>query len=249
MSKIKEPNFQLYQTFHENAHVQKKIIGKHNFTYINIIEWLEDKVIQKDKKLKVLDYGCGVGTLSMYLSSIGYEVTGMDISPKAINTAKLSSSYLNIKNSKFYLFGTRKFESKFDLVTCIEVIEHVPSPSKTLADIYKSLKKNGYLFLSTPSSSAPLYKAGLLNNFEKKVGHLRRYSRDELISIIEKGKFKIIAVEEKEGILRNILYTSPKLGWIIRFIRGPISVFVTSIDNLLIKIFGESNYFVFAQKL
>jgi hypothetical protein len=64
---------------------------------------------------------------------------------------------------------------------------------------------------------------------------------------VEVGLKKISTIKT-EGILRNSLFLFPKLGIIIKFIRGPLSGVINKIDKLLIPIFGESDIFLIAEK-
>jgi SAM-dependent methyltransferase len=240
-----------YDSFHKHGSVQYRPISKNNFTYRNVIRSFLESISSQDG-LKVLDYGCGVGTLALYVANLGNKVVGIDISTKAINLARKNSLQMDLtKNTNFFTlesWNKLKNSEKFDLAFAIEVIEHVPDDLKLLKSINLSLRKNGILILSTPSQNAPLFRLGLARDFDKSVGHLRRYSIEGLISKIEKSGFKVQKVEKNEGIIRNSLYLFPLLGFSIRFIRGPISDFVSYIDNITIKLFGESNIYIVAIK-
>ena len=65
-----------------------------------------------------------------------------------------------------------------------------------------------------------------------------------LKKLLDKGNLHIERVIKTEGLLRNALFTNKLLGYLIRFIRGPISDLVTLIDNIAIKLFGESNIYI-----
>ena len=102
-------------------------------------------------KLEVLDVACGGGLLTEALYDFGAQVTGVDISEVAIETARLHAS----KNSKDidYILGEAEnllIEKKtFDIVSCLEAIEHVPDPEllvKTCSDL---CKPGGEVFFST----------------------------------------------------------------------------------------------------
>lgn len=239
-----------YDQFHRCAVSQKKIIKKKNFTYRKVIK---DVVgLTKGKNLKVLDYGCGVGTLSLYLASLGNDVVGVDISSEAINIAKQSAKLngKNLKKIRFYTLneGTKKVSNDFDLVLCIEVMEHVHHEKELLGFFVEKLKKGGSLILSVPSNNAPLYKLGLVKQFDAKVGHLRRYTVENLLAVFENSGLEIKVVIKREGIFRNLLFISPLFGNLIRFLKGVFSDIYTLIDDLSIPFFGESNIYIIAQK-
>ena len=127
-------------------------------------------------------------------------------------------------------------------------MEHLDNDKKALDRIRNLCIKGGIIIASSPSRSAPLFRLHLLDIFDKKVGHLRRYSRSEFLSLFKSNDFEVIRIINTEGVLRNFLFTNPVAGKLIRFIRGPISDFVTFLDELTIPLFGESHYYIVAKK-
>lgn len=233
-----------YEEFHSSAIIQKRIIKNNNYTYYDVVRTLK-KILSKHKKLKILDYGCGVGTISLYLASLGHDVIGLDVSKNAIKMARASAKSLKIKNAKFFILNKldcNKMKKAFDLVLMIEVIEHVPNDKKVMKEVSNYLKKNGYLILTTPSIEAPLYKLGLLKSFDNRVGHIRRYTQLNLIQLIEEAGIKTIKLSTHESIMRNFFYTNSHIGWILKFIKGPISSLFILLEQPLIRLFGGSNY-------
>lgn len=240
-----------YNKFYSKSISSKKIIKRDNFTYRPIIDFLE-KHIPKTKCLKILDYGCGVGTISLYLSSLGNNVIGVDISEKAILTAEQSLSQINKKlKIKFLSLKNNKYKyQKYDLIICSEVLEHIKNDNTVANDLINLTKKNGYIFISVPSNKAPLNRLGLTRVFDRRVGHLRRYSKEDLFCIFEKKKNnKILFIEEHEGILRNALYVFPSLSKFIRFLKYYLADLFLYVDNWLVRLFGGSNYYVLIKKL
>jgi len=240
-----------YNNFHRNVVTQNKIIGVKNFTYRKVVSILE-KFLDNKKSLKILDYGCGVGTIAFYLANKGIKVIGIDISDKAIEIAKKSAKALKLEDkTRFYTLkgGVRSIRNKkFDLVIALEVLEHVEKDSELLEFLANCLKRRGFLIISVPSSNAPLNKLGLTKEFDKRVGHLRRYTAIDLVKKVKRNKLKVIQLIKTEGIIRNFLFVIPILGNLVRFIRGPLSDFVTFVDDLTVPLFGESDIFVIAQK-
>lgn len=108
----------------------------------------------------------------------------------------------------------------FDFIICLEVIEHIEDDKKALKNMFNLLKPSGKLIISTPSKNAPLYKLGVAGKFDKRVGHLRRYSLEELERMLDEVGFTILESYKKEGIIRNFLFLNPIAGKLIRFIRG-----------------------------
>src|SRR6056300_566622 len=110
---------------------------------------------------KVLDVGCGGGILAQALGKLGAEVTGIDASEKTIGVAK-SHSELIKSDVKFFQQTIEEFvssnpEAKFDVITCLEMLEHVPSPGDIINCCSKILNDNGDIFFSTINRNPKSY--------------------------------------------------------------------------------------------
>ena len=99
-----------------------------------------------------LDVGCGAGLLAEPLARLGAQVTGIDASPELVRVAQdhAIASGLEID----YRSGeVGELEGEFDLITCMEVIEHVADPSAFVAALAGRLAAGGLLILSTPNAT------------------------------------------------------------------------------------------------
>ncbi len=98
-----------------------------------------------------LDVGCGAGLLCEPLARLGAEVTGVDAAPENIRAAALHAdgSGLDIR----YVSGELASLGlgQFDLVTCLEVLEHVAAKSRFIAELASTLAPGGLLVVSTPN--------------------------------------------------------------------------------------------------
>jgi len=102
---------------------------------------------------KVLDIGCGGGLLAEVLSDLGAIVTAIDASEKTINVAKAHAkkvgSNVNYIKASLEEFSKIEPKSRFDVITCLEMLEHVSDPLQILKKCSDLLNQDGDLFLST----------------------------------------------------------------------------------------------------
>ncbi len=239
----------LYERYHLRRKLQLRIISKNDFTYRKAIHLL-DKYLKP--RMTILDIGCGVGTVDIYLASRGYKVMGIDISTNAISIARKNALNLGVSgNVKFKTinFNNMSIKGMFDVVICSEVLEHLKDDKSTVDKIRKHLKSGGIVIASSPSTNAPLYKIGMLKKFDSEVGHLTRYSKKNFHDLFKNFGLQIIESISTEGILRNFLFTNSFGEFMLRILnKWPFSEIVTFVDNLLIPIFGESNMYIVAKK-
>lgn len=101
---------------------------------------------------RVLDVGCGGGLLSEALAREGAEVTGIDLAPDLIRIAKLhrleSGVAVDYRLSAAEALA-EEMPGTFDVITCMEMLEHVPDPPAVIAACAALLKPGGRLFVST----------------------------------------------------------------------------------------------------
>lgn len=246
-----------YDIFHKKAQIQTRIIGKKNFTYRHLLGVIKPYIFglknMQKKQFKILDVGCGVGTVDFFLGKQGFNVVGIDISKNAIETAVLNAKQLRLDKTltfKSFDFLKERLDTMFDFVLCSEIIEHLENDGLAIAKIFSLMENNGILYISVPSKNAPLYKVGFAKCFDKRVGHLRRYDDIGLEKLIKSRGFSILKIGKTEGILRNFLFLSNNAGFFVRILNkiSFLSDLITFFDNLLIPIFGESNIFILAQK-
>lgn len=239
----------LYKAFHKGTTTQRRLITPNNFTY-RIILSVIDRYLKKG--MNVLDIGCGAGTLSFYVGNKGCKVVGIDIAGNAITSAKSSLASMNIKNVHFFTMDFPKKvptrNEEFDIILCIEVLEHLHEEKLALRRIEDLLKPGGIAIISVPSKNAPMYRLGLADEFDKRVGHLRRYTLEELKDRCESIGFTILESKKTEGVLRNFLFLNPTAGKLVRLIKYFMVNVVSLIDEVSLRLFGESQLFVVVKK-
>lgn len=240
-----------YDSYHKKNNNFYAVIKKNNFTYFEILRFFYDKVTPQlpsnYSNVKVLDVGCGVGTMAFYFASLGMKVEGIDVSKRAIAICTQAKNQLKYKNSKFEKKLLDVGTKQFDMVLTSEVIEHIEDEAEFLNRIKSHLKKDGVLFLTTPLKENLLYTLGFYKKFDAEVGHLRRYTVSSITSLLEVNGFTVADYKVVEGPLRNILFTT-KLGFLIKFIKGPLVPLFHFLDWVTIQFFGASDILVLAKK-
>ncbi len=120
---------------------------------------------------KILDVGCGDCFLKKPFELRGYNYTGIDIDTIDFNTDQ-------------FLFD----DNSFDLIICLAVIEHVENPSFFISEIFRTMKKNAILFISTPNWT---YSH---KSFYDDYTHVRPYTKKSLEKILDDNNFKNISI-------------------------------------------------------
>lgn len=114
------------------------------------LEWIDRNARLAGKR--VLDVGCGGGILAESMAHTGAQVTGIDLSEKALGVARLhlfeSGLGVDYQLTSAEAFADAHPET-FDVVTCMEMLEHVPDPASTIAACARMAKPGGHVFFST----------------------------------------------------------------------------------------------------
>ncbi len=127
------------------------------------MDYITDRVALSG--LRVADIGCGGGILTETLAKAGAEVIGVDMLDKSLTVARLHAAQAGLKidyrqATAEQLAGEEPGE--FDVVTCMELLEHVPDPAATVAACCVLLKPNGSAFFSTINRSPGAFVFGVV---------------------------------------------------------------------------------------
>jgi 2-polyprenyl-6-hydroxyphenyl methylase/3-demethylubiquinone-9 3-methyltransferase len=122
------------------------------------LDYIDDLAALHGKR--VLDVGCGGGILTESMAQRGAQVTGIDLADKALKVAQLhvlesgnQVEYLNVSAEDY----AREQPRQFDVVTCMELLEHVPDPASTVAACAALVKPGGHVFFSTINRNLKSY--------------------------------------------------------------------------------------------
>ena len=104
---------------------------------------------------RVLDVGCGGGLLCESLARAGARVTGIDLAPGMIDVARLHAAEHGLDVAYEVVSAEEIAErcAAFDVVTCMEMLEHVPEPAKMTATLARLVRPGGTVFVSTINRS------------------------------------------------------------------------------------------------
>ena len=109
---------------------------------------------------RVLDVGCGGGILSESMSQLGAQVVGIDLGEKALKVAQLHSLESGVQVD-YRLVAVERLAAEspesFDVVTCMEMLEHVPDPAAIVAACSRLVKPGGTVFFSTINRNPKAY--------------------------------------------------------------------------------------------
>lgn len=113
--------------------------------------WIQD--YQPLKNLRVLDVGCGGGILSESMAQVGAVVTGIDLADESLRVAQLHALEANVGNLTYRQISAedlaREQPGAYDVVTCMELLEHVPDPASVVRACAEAVKPGGWVFFST----------------------------------------------------------------------------------------------------
>ncbi|WP_373279710.1 bifunctional 2-polyprenyl-6-hydroxyphenol methylase/3-demethylubiquinol 3-O-methyltransferase UbiG [Chitinimonas arctica] len=113
----------------------------------------------------VLDVGCGGGILAEAMAQSGATVTGLDLAEKSLQVARLHGLESGVKveyRCQAVEELAQAMPAAFDVVTCMEMLEHVPEPASVVAAVSRLVKPGGWVFFSTISRNPKAYVQAVL---------------------------------------------------------------------------------------
>ena len=123
------------------------------------LHWIND--IAPLSGLRVLDIGCGGGILADAMARKGADVTGIDLASKALRVAELHAIEAHTSNIVYRKISAEDLAAEaagsYDVVTCMEMLEHVPDPASVVRACATLVKPGGYVFFSTINRNAKAF--------------------------------------------------------------------------------------------
>lgn len=115
---------------------------------------------------RVLDVGCGGGILADSMARKGAEVLGIDLASKALRVARLHALEAGTPNIRYQEISVEALAheqpASFDVVTCMEMLEHVPDPASVVSACSQLVKPGGWVFFSTINRNAKAFMLAIV---------------------------------------------------------------------------------------
>jgi 2-polyprenyl-6-hydroxyphenyl methylase/3-demethylubiquinone-9 3-methyltransferase len=130
-----------------------------------ICQHIAEKAVDGLFNKEAIDVGCGGGILSESLAKLGANVTGIDMGEEPLNIAKLHALESGVTVNYQKVTAEEKAlqaPESFDLVTCMEMLEHVPNPASVVQACAKLVKPGGFVFFSTLNKSVKAYLLAII---------------------------------------------------------------------------------------
>ncbi|EPA8651385.1 bifunctional 2-polyprenyl-6-hydroxyphenol methylase/3-demethylubiquinol 3-O-methyltransferase UbiG [Photobacterium damselae] len=149
---------------------------------------------------KVLDVGCGGGILAESMAVEGADVTGLDMGKEPLTVARLHALEAGVKLEYVQATAEEHAEENpqaYDVVTCMEMLEHVPDPASVIAACAKMVKPGGHVFFSTLNRNIKSYLFAivgaehLLKIVPKGTHHHEKFIRpSEMMAMIDRTELQ-----------------------------------------------------------
>jgi len=204
--------------------------------------------------MRVLDVGCGVGAISLYLAARGCDVLGIDVSEQAIASCRKSAEHIGLVGRvTFEAMDAASLQAAgpFDVVICFEAIEHMADDGVVLRRLRELVQPEGRLLISTPSPRSPVHRFRLRRHgkdaFDEAAGHLRRYTAEQLLALLSETGFAPLEVRFGDGLLRSVLTMSAVGRLVLRGVRSFLTPVFLAMDRSSLALFGEAQVIVVAR--
>ena len=149
-----------YYAFHRPAHVEGGLL--YGLDVRLFLDSIDRELRRRDVNIRILDYACGIGELSVILARRGYRVCGFDLSETGVSTARsLARKYGVEGHAQFQAANAKQLpyaDEQFDLVLGKAVLHHVIKYPGTAAELWRVLRPGGKVLFCEGSAGNPLVR-------------------------------------------------------------------------------------------
>jgi 2-polyprenyl-3-methyl-5-hydroxy-6-metoxy-1,4-benzoquinol methylase len=183
------------QGFYHDYFARKDGIGYENYSrrlgtdYLDYLIWDTISSLRNPRGCSVLDVGCAFGSRVAFLRKGGMKATGVDVSTEAVEHGKKNWN-LDLHVGKFEDF---EFEGKFDFITMIDFIEHVPVPDLWARKMKKISNEGCVLLIHTPDFDYYSRVGERWVGYSKSYEHVLYYNRQSIRSLLSTNGFSVLA--------------------------------------------------------
>mgnify|MGYP001209923571 CR=1 FL=1 len=182
-----------------------------------VVDWLKDKKLNSQRKLKLLIAGCGNGRHVRLANELNFDVKAVDISNAMVNATIIEEEKLGRDGSNIFISDICNLDfddEEFDLIISIAVLHHLPFDLCDLAlnEFSRVLKKNGEILISCWDRSAPSVKNGTIDDSDEDVIWVNwtlpdksKISRYYHLPVINKRKLKWSSIKNLQCIYFELL--------------------------------------------
>jgi SAM-dependent methyltransferase len=172
-----------------------------------------------------LDAGCGIGLNSLYLAKKRPSaiIDACDVTPGLVQAASIMRDDIMLNNLNVFQADLTRLSdvNKYDLILCMDVIEHIPDDSKVLANFSQALKDGGILFMSTNHKRHIKRRLKRLK-YKGGAGHVRDgYTESELGELLQNNGFEVKEVRSVWGFWGE--YCEELYLWTILHFPAPVA--------------------------
>lgn len=181
---------------------------------------------------EILDIGCGGGILSETMARAGASVTAIDLSEPSLNVAKIHAEKSNLDINYIYSAVEDYValnKEKYDVITCLEMLEHVPDPASVIRCCRDLLKPNGIVFFSTINRNLKSFVQAIIG-------------AEYILNILPRGTHQYASLIKPSELVSDIEDAGLKLVDITGISYNPFTDKVKLTDNV------DINYMLYAQK-
>ena len=240
-----------YEADYPRGQLETPLLADDDFIYGQVIGQLRPYL---RPGLKVLDTGCGIGALSLYMASRGCEVLGVDIAGNAVQAARANAARLGVRGAQFEImdFATDWHEPHaFDFVLSSFALEHVSDDHRFMEVLASALKPGGHALIFTGATGSTVVTLGRLFPWayvtDAEAGHVRRYTRASLARVTQEAGMVAQRTLYLDGLIRQGAILCKPLRGIQRVYGLPVlRRIVNGCDELLARILSPGTVAVHA---